>query len=78
VNPAIYTKNGQLRKNPPPQYVRRFDKTPVPNNILQKVKLPGITFLIGPNGEALDDNPDYMEWMRLNREQESFIFANRV
>lgn len=78
MNYSIYTKAGELRKNPPPKYVRRFDQRPVPNSRLKKLRLTGITFLVGPNGEALVENPDYQEWVRLKREHDSYITANRI
>lgn len=71
MNTAIYTKTGELRKNPPPKFVFRHNQQPVPNKKLQRLNLPGISFLLGPNGERLDDNPDYAEWLRLKDEQDS-------
>lgn len=68
MNKAIHTKEGTLRKNPPPQYVIRGTDIVVPTKQLQKIKLPGVTFLAGPQGQALDENPDFTEWMRLRRE----------
>lgn len=78
MNNAIYTKAGELRKNPPPRYVIRGNGKPVPDRQLQKINLSGIGFLMGPNGEQLDENPDYIEWMRLKREHDSWIAANRI
>ncbi|GGF73078.1 hypothetical protein GCM10010912_17850 [Paenibacillus albidus] len=78
MNQAIYTKDGKLRKNPPARYVRRLDKQPVQNSRIKQLKYPGITFVVGPNGEQLDDNPDHTEWMRLRHEQDQKIVANRI
>lgn len=64
-NPALYTKNGELKKRGPHEYVIRQTKQPVRYSECQKIKLPGITFLVGPNGEAIDENPDYKEWLVL-------------
>lgn len=69
MNKAVYTKNGALRKNPPPQYVIRGTDITVPTKQLQKIKLTGITFVIGPHGQSLDENPNYTEWMRLREDQ---------
>lgn len=77
MNLAIYTKDGKLRKIPPAKYVRKLDKLPVPNGRLKKVKYPGITFVVGPNGESLEDNPDHKEWMRLRHEEDQKIIASR-
>ncbi|WP_145413778.1 hypothetical protein [Paenibacillus xylanexedens] len=78
MNKAIYTKDGTLRKNPPPQYVIRGTDTAVPTKHLQKLRLTGITFLLGPQGQSLDENPDYTEWVRARRELESHIAAHRM
>lgn len=70
MNYCIFTKAGELRKNPPPKYVISLCQTPVPDNKVKKIRHTGITFLVGPNGESLNDNPDYREWTRLKRELE--------
>lgn len=64
-NKAIYTKKGELRKTAPCRYVISATGEPVKNSRLQKINLPGITFLIGPNGEHIKENPDFKEWMKL-------------
>lgn len=78
MNLAIYTKDGKLRKNPPPRHISRLEKKPVPNNKLKLLKFPGITFVVGPNGERLEDNPDHKEWMRLRHEQDQKIVESRI
>lgn len=77
MNLAIFTKDGKLRKNPPPKYVRRLDKQPVPASRLREIRYPGITFVVGPNGESLEDNPDHKDWMRLRHEEDQKIIASR-
>lgn len=68
MNPSLYTKKGELRKNPPAKYRIVATKELVPERKIQHLRLPGITFALGPNGEKLEDNPDYREWYSLREE----------
>ncbi|QWU14208.1 hypothetical protein SAMN04487895_101497 [Paenibacillus sophorae] len=78
MNSALYTKDGKLRSRSPYKYIDRITKEPIPNSKLQKVKFPGITFLVGPDGGSIDENPDYTEWMRLKEEENVRIIESRL
>lgn len=77
MNDQVYTKQGKLRKRPPSKYIYKHNDQPCPESTTRNINMGWVTFVVGPNGEQLSDNPAHKEWMEERDKEIQRTIINR-